>query len=311
MQLLQEPGVSPCKSESGILPVSVIVPVRNESTNLPRCLESLRGVGEIFVIDSQSTDETVEVARAYGAQVMQFHYHGGWPKKRQWALDHLSFAHDWILLLDADESLTPKLQDEIRRAIRSSQCDGYYISLQMHFLGRQLRHCGAAFEKLSLFRRGKGKFECRFEAQDASMGDMEVHEHIVVHGRTGKLRHPVIHHNTESLFRYVAKHNEYSNWEASLWVHGSTDSALPPSLWGNQAQRRRWLKKKLLTMPGSPLAFFLYRYFMRLGFLDGVPGLIYCCFQGIQWLHIKAKIHELRLRELHVPRTEKQWQPLS
>src|SRR5437588_3296199 len=157
------------------LPVSVIVPVRNEALNLPRCLESLAGVGEIYVIDSQSTDDTVAIAQSRGAKVVQFHYEGGWPKKRQWALDTLPLAFDWILLLDADEVVTPELAHEIEQAIHDRKLDGYYLKLQMQFLGRELRHCGASFYKLSLFRRGKGHFERRIEQQDTSMCDMEVH----------------------------------------------------------------------------------------------------------------------------------------
>src|ERR1700730_11526527 len=95
------------------LPVSVIVPVRNEGRNLRRCLESLCGAGDVYVIDSQSSDDSVEIAREFGAQVIQFHYHGGWPKKRQWALDMLPLRYEWVLLLDADESLTPALFFEI------------------------------------------------------------------------------------------------------------------------------------------------------------------------------------------------------
>src|SRR5437764_8495818 len=109
------------------LPVTVIIPVRNEEHNLCRCLESLRGAGEIFVIDSQSTDGTAEVARSFGAEVVQFQYSGGWPKKRQWALDTLPLRYEWVLLLDADEALTPELTAEIGRAIRNPGIDGYYI----------------------------------------------------------------------------------------------------------------------------------------------------------------------------------------
>ncbi|MGH9512184.1 MAG: glycosyltransferase family 2 protein [Terriglobales bacterium] len=276
------------------IPVSVIIPVRNEAHNLPRCLASLREFGEIYVVDSQSTDSTPEIASSYEATVVQFHYHGGWPKKRQWALDSLSFAHPWILLLDADEALTPELTDEIRRSIQNKDISGYHITLQMHFLGRTLKHCGAGFEKLSLFRQGKAHFECRLREQDTSMADMEVHEHIVVDGRTSKLKNPLLHHNVESLSRYIHKHDEYSNWDAKVWVDGEPCTELPPSLMGNQAQRRRWLRKKLFNVPGSPVMLFLYRYFFRLGFLDGVPGLIYCGFQSVQFFHIKAKIYELR-----------------
>jgi glycosyltransferase involved in cell wall biosynthesis len=278
------------------LPVSVIIPVRNEAGNLPRCLEALRDVGEVYVIDSQSTDETVEIARSYGAQVLQFHYQGGWPKKRQWALDTLSFAHNWILLLDADEVLTSELRDEIQQAIRQPDINGYYIGLRMYFLGRVLHFSGASFWKLSLFRRGKGRYECRLQGQDTSMADMEVHEHVMVQGRTAHLRNPLVHRNVESLSRYIQKHDEYSNWEARVLLNEAGPEQLEPSLFGTQAQRRRWLKKKLYAVPGSPALLFLYRYFLRLGFLDGIPGLIYCGFQAIQMFHSKSKIYEMRSR---------------
>jgi len=279
---------------AGKLPVSAIVAARNEEKNLPRCLEALRDVGEVYVIDSQSTDATPEIARSFGAKVVQFHYQGGWPKKRQWAMDTLPLECDWVLLMDADEALTPELAEEIRQAIQTPGCDGYYISLRMYFLGRVLRHGDATFWKLSLFRRGKGRYECRLREQDSSMADMEVHEHVVVDGPTRRLNNPLIHHNVESLSRYIQKHNEYSNWEARVWVESEPREQLPPSLFGTQAQRRRWLKQKFLRLPGAPLWLFLFKYVFRLGFLDGIPGLIYCGFQAVQVFHVKAKIFELQ-----------------
>jgi Glycosyl transferase family 2 len=276
------------------LPLSVIIPVRNEARNLPRCLQSLRGVGEVYVVDSSSSDETIDIARSHDAKIVQFHYRGGWPKKRQWALDTLPLSYDWILLLDADESLTPALAAEIQEAIRDPRFYGYYIALQMVFLGRQLRHGDASFYKLSLFRRGMGKFECRLQQQDKSMGDMEVHEHVVVDGPTARLTHRLLHHNVASLSQYIRKHDEYSNWESRVLTQGDPCKAVPPSLFASQAQRRRWLKGKFLGLPGSPVLLFLYRYLLRLGFLDGVPGLIYCAFQAIQLFHTKAKMYELR-----------------
>jgi glycosyltransferase involved in cell wall biosynthesis len=298
MQELKEARAIQVAAPPVSLPVSVIVPARNEAINLPRCLESLRGVGEIYVIDSQSSDGTAEIARSLGAEVVQFHYAGGWPKKRQWALDTLPLTYDWVFLIDADEALTPELAEEIRHAIQDQDIDGYYIALQMFFLGRLLRHSGAGFYKLSLFRRGKGRFECRLKDQDVTMADMEVHEHVIVPGKSARLKNPLLHHNVESISHYIQKHDEYSNWDARVWLEGEANSAdLPPSLCGSQAQRRRWLRKRLFTLPGSSLLLFIYRYFFRLGFLDGVPGLIYCGFQGIQFFQIKAKIYELRRRK--------------
>ena len=131
------------------------------------------------------------------------------------------------------------------------------------------------------------------------MADMEVHEHIVVEGNTARLKNPLIHHNVESLSRYIQKHDEYSNWEAKVWIEGESDGQLRPSLFNSQAQRRRWLKARFLRIPGSALWFFLFKYIFSLGFLDGIPGLIYCGFQAVQVFHVKSKIFELRQRRKH------------
>jgi glycosyltransferase involved in cell wall biosynthesis len=301
-----EAEVTPSPATRPVLPLSVIVPVRNEARNLPRCLESLAGVGEVYVIDSQSTDDTVEIAQSQGAKVVQFHYAGGWPKKRQWAMDTLPLVYDWILLLDADEVLTSELIEEIRRALQYPRVNGYSIRLQMYFLGRVLRHCDASFWKLSLFRKGRGRFECRLKDQDASMADIEIHEHVVVDGPTAELHHALVHHNVDSLSRYILKHNEYSNWEARVLLQpdGAANSEeVNADLFGTQAQRRRWLKRNLYRLPASPVLLFLYRYIVRLGFLDGVPGLIYCAFQAIQMFHSKAKIYELKRKLKREPKT--------
>jgi hypothetical protein len=204
-------------------------------------------------------------------------------------------------LLDADEILTPELVEEIRRAVQNPAVNGYSIRLQLYFLGRVLRHCDASFWKLSLFRKGRGRFECRLKDQDASMADMEIHEHVVVDGPIAELRNALVHHNVDSLSRYILKHNEYSNWEARVLLKAGGDSAddseeMSADLFGTQAQRRRWLKRNLYRLPGSPVLLFLYRYVFRLGFLDGVPGLIYCTFQAVQMFHSKAKIYELEYK---------------
>jgi glycosyltransferase involved in cell wall biosynthesis len=290
-----EAKVSNVSAASPVLPVTVIIPVRNEARNLSRCLESLQDAGEVLVVDSQSTDETCAIAESFGAKVVQFRYQGGWPKKRQWALDTLPIAQDWILLLDADEVVTTELSREIRQAIQNPQIVGYRICLQMYFLGKLLRHCDASFWKLSLFRKGHARFECRLKEQDASMADMEVHEHIIADGPTAELQNSLVHHNVESLSHYIQKHDEYSNWEARVLLRGEANSAeMRGSLIGTQAQRRRWLKRNLYRLPGSPVLLFLYRYIFRFGFLDGIPGLIYCTFQAVQMFHTKAKIYELR-----------------
>lgn len=287
----------PSQSERSRTPVSVLVPTRNEAENIRRCLEAIVGwADEILIVDSHSTDETVKIARGFGANVIQFDYTGGWPKKRQWALDTYDFRNDWILLLDSDEILLDPVKAEIEQAIKTETYDGYWLRFQIHFLGRQLRHGGFDLWKLFLFRAGKGRYERRLESQNARMSDIEVHEHVVVDGKVGRLISPVRHENFNSLYRYIEKHNEYSEWEARVYMEGE-DGDIKPSWRGTQAQRRRWLKQWAVRMPGFPLITFLYHYVFKLGFLDGRPGLIYCGLKGVQRFHSKAKLYELQVNE--------------
>ena len=277
------------------VPISVLIPTRNEAENLPRCLQPISGwADEIVIVDSQSTDGTIEIAEDYKAEVIQFHYSGGWPKKRQWALDNFKFRNEWILLLDADEILMDDIKSEIAQAIKTDKYDGYWLKFQLYFLGKQLKHGGFELWKLFLFRKGRGHYERRFEEQDEKMSDIEVHEHVIVDGTVGKLHSPIRHENWNSLYRYIEKHNEYSEWEAKVYQDGQ-DRDFKPSLFGNQAQRRRYLKQKFVKLPGFPLLTFFYHYIFRLGFLDGKPGFIYCTLKGIQRFHAKTKWYELKL----------------
>lgn len=289
-----------------IIPVSVIIPTRNEAANLPRCLVPLRGwADEIVVVDSGSTDKTLAIAEEAGAKVLQFDYRGGWPKKRQWALDTHDFANEWVLLLDADEILQNEIKTQIAEAVARDDKDGYWLKFQLHFLGRPLKHGGFDLWKLFLFRKGKGRYEKRIAGeQTESMSDIEIHEHVMVDGKVGHLSAPIRHENWNSLYRYIAKHNEYSDWEARVYFEGGGGGDVEPRLFGTQAERRRWLKKIFIRVPGFPLATFLYHYVLKMGFLDGRPGLIYCGLKGIQRFHAKAKWYEMKLdREANRPKT--------
>ena len=290
----RRPLVTPARNTSCV-PISVIVPVKNEGKNLARCLAPLQNwAEEIIVVDSHSVDETDDIARRFGSTVLQFEYRGGWPKKRQSVLDSYAFRTEWVLLLDADEILLEPVKGEIEAAIRADLYDGYWLRFEIRFLGRRLRFGDTALWKLALFRAGRGSYEKRLNDQDASMSDIEVHEHIVVLGKVGRLKNPVCHENVNDLHRYISKHNEYSNWEAKVHLKGA-GTEIKPSPWGTQAQRRRWLKGAFLRVPGSPLALFSYLYLFRLGILDGIPGLIYCGFKAVQVFHVKAKMYEARL----------------
>jgi glycosyltransferase involved in cell wall biosynthesis len=273
--------------------ISVLIATRNEEKNLPRCLEALKGwADEIVVIDSQSDDRTIEIANSFGAKVVQFYYKGGWPKKRQWALDQFPWRNDWILILDADEILLPEIRSEIRNVITNTNLDGYWVKLRIVFLGRMLRYGGAQLWKLCLFRKGKGRFEQRLQKQDSTMSDIEIHEHVILDGSAGSLQNVIRHENYNTLDRYILKHNEYSNWESNVYLYGGSE--LEPRLFGNQAQRRRWLKMKFMMVPGAVILRFLQTYILNLGFLDGLPGFYYSGFKAVQMFHVKAKIYELK-----------------
>lgn len=266
------------------------------------CLRSVAFCRRVVVVDSNSQDGTDRLARRGGAEVHSFNYRGGWPKKRQWALDHLDIRTPWTLLLDADERVSPRLRRELARIVEGDgPCDGYWLPLRLIFLGRPLRHGASGLRKLSFFRTGRARFECLLAAQDSRMGDMEVHEHLLLQGREGVCRGHLLHENAHDLHRYIAKHNEYSTWSAAL-VHrrlagrGPDGAARPALPWGVQAERRRFLTTlaERLPMRGLllPVARFLWFYFVRLGFLDGRAGFYYCGFKAVQAFHTMAKVAE-------------------
>ena len=200
------------------VPVSVIVPIRNEAHNLARCLASVGWADEIFVVDSESTDGSQRIAEEFGARVVQFEFNGTWPKKKNWALENLPFRNPWVFILDADEVLPAEAEAEFRTAIANAgERKGYWINRRFMFMGRWLRHAYYPNWNLRLFRHSLGRYEKLTEVATAS-GDNEVHEHVVVQGPTGRLRCEIDHYAFPSVEVFVEKHNRYSNWEARIAV---------------------------------------------------------------------------------------------
>src|SRR5262249_35499623 len=128
------------------LPISVLIPVKNEERNIAACLESVSWADEIWVVDSHSTDRTVEIAEQYTDLIIQFDYNGGQMKKKNWALENIPFKHEWVLIVDCDERVTPELEAEICRVLSRPGEDeapqGYYVNRRLIFLGRWIKHCG-------------------------------------------------------------------------------------------------------------------------------------------------------------------------
>ena len=271
------------------VPVSVIIPTKNEEHNLERCLRSVSWATEIFVVDSQSSDRTAQIAESLRAKVVQFKYRGGWPKKKNWALENLRFATEWVLLLDADEVLMAEGEQEIDAVVRSrSPAVGYWINRHFVFLGRRLKYSYYPNWNLRLFRHKAGRFERLVEGDDAS-GDVEIHEHVIVNGPTGRLRTELEHHAFPSTELFIEKHNRYSNWEARCQAGLSGIK-----LQNGQVNFRRRLKRLSRHLPLRPLLRFLYIYVWQRGFLDGKEGYyfaqLHACYE---WMSI-VKAYELK-----------------
>lgn len=281
-------------SAKQLVPVSVIIPIRNEAGNLPRCLASAGWADEIFVIDSQSTDGSQQIAARFGAQVVQFHFNGTWPKKKNWALENLPFKHEWIFILDADEVLPPETEAEFRAVVTDSNHSvaGYWINRRFMFMGKWLRHAYYPNWNLRLFKHRLGRYEKLTEV-DTQSGDNEVHEHVVVQGTTDFLRSEMDHYAFPSVGVFVEKHNRYSNWEARValdrYLHAS-EGRLQKSSVG----ARRMIKQVALRLPCRGLLRFLYVYVWQKGFLDGWEGYYFSRLHGFYEFLSVAKTYELK-----------------
>lgn len=276
-------------------PVSVLIPVKNEAANLSRCLGCVSWADEIIVVDSQSSDGSIEIAERQGAKVVQFHFNGVWPKKKNWALENIPFRNEWVFILDADEVLPPAAEQEFARAMtEGGQIAGYWINRRFRFMGRWLRHAYYPNWNLRLFRHPLGRYE-KLTDSDTNSGDNEVHEHVVVRGPTARLRCELDHYAFPSVEVFVEKHNRYSNWEARVAVdcllaRTSGDfSAMPVG-------RRRKLKLLSHRLPFRPLLRFLYIYLWQRGFLDGREGYYFARLHAIYEFLSVAKTYELKKR---------------
>jgi glycosyltransferase involved in cell wall biosynthesis len=277
--------------------IEVLIPTHNEEINLPHALGSVVDWADaVHVVDAESTDRTRAIAEAHGAAVV-VHPWPGYAQQKNWALEHVAFASDWILILDADEAVRPALRDEMLAIAAKPPDDvnetGFYVNRYFIFLGKRIRHCGYYPSwNLRFFKRGKARYEER-----------AVHEHMITDGPTGYLEGHLEHHDRRGLEAYVAKHNRYSTLEAREIVRqmGRDDAGtIDAKLFGDPLQRRRWIKRHVYPkLPAKWLFRFLFMYVLRLGFLDGLTGLRFCLFIASYELHISLKITELLNEQRH------------
>lgn len=277
------------------VPVSILIPIKNEAENLPRCLAAVAWAEQIVVVDSQSTDGSGAIAQSHGAEVMQFAFNGIWPKKKNWALENVAFRHAWVFILDADEVLPASARDEIAAIVAADGAGhaGYWINRRFMFMGDWLRHAYYPNWNLRLFRHAAGRYERLVEGATGS-GDNEVHEHIVVQGSTGRLRCEMDHFAFPSIHTFVEKHNRYSNWEAQLAAEAGLARA-GATLQDRAAGWRRFVKRAVRRLPFRPTLRFLYVYVAQRGFLDGRRGYYFARLHAMYELLAVAKTAELRL----------------
>ena len=277
------------------VPLTVLIPAKNEVRNIKDCLDSVAWADQVFILDSQSTDGTQAIVEAAGREVYQFYYDGGWPKKRNWGLRELPIQNDWVLLLDADERVTPELKEDICWAIKQKEYNGFYLKWKFIFLGRWMKHSWSHGWMLRLIRRGKGEYE-DLGMRGEGGWDAEVHENVVVEGNCGRLKGYLDHDSHENLSFWIKKQNEFSDWNAKRRL-AQLQEGMPPlqNLWsGDPSKVRRWLKAMFIRLPFKSTLMFIYLFWIKRGFLDGKSGYYFCKLRAMHELNINAKIFELR-----------------
>jgi glycosyltransferase involved in cell wall biosynthesis len=278
-------------------PVSVIILTYNEEANIRACLESVQGLTEeVFLVDSFSTDKTLEIAREYNQQTFQNPWIN-YARQRQWALEHLPFSHDWIFFLDADERLTQPLINEIAQVvgneIQNPHSGGYYVPRKFMFLNRQIRWggCQGGMKELRLCNR-----------HHLTMGEWAGHEVYISNKEVASLKEPMIHEDKKPLSAWIDRHNRYSSSQAAHLWNLQNEQAQQMQTLTFSSDRKLYLKEKFrekffnkLPLGMRPTLSFFIHYFFYLGFLDGVSGFIYHFLHDFWFrLLVDAKMLELK-----------------
>lgn len=275
-------------------PLSVFVMTYNEELNLERCLESVcERAGEVIIVDSFSSDHTLEIARRYTDRIYQHPYEAH-PQQWQWTLSQVPFRYEWIFAVDADFQVTPALWDEIAQALARGDpaVNGYFVRHRQIFRGRFLRH-GTMYPRywLRLFRRTKVHLDPR---------DL-VDVHFYVEPPVGRLEQDVVEDNRKEreIAFWIEKQLRFAHRQAVEELHGEdTEHALPARarLLGTPDERTLWLKAVWRRLPRyvRPWLLFAYRYVLRLGFLDGKEGFLYHFTQALVYRTlVDARMEEL------------------
>ncbi len=273
--------------------LSVIILTHNESRHIRRCLESLRPVTDkFFIVDSSSTDDTVAIAERLGAVVVQNPW-VSYAFQFNFGIENNPFKTTWLMRMDADEYLTPELAAEINAKLPSAEpgTAGLYVKRRVFFMDKWIKNGGYyPIWLLRLWRREQGRCE-----------ELWMDEHIKVEGGiTQNLVHDIVDHNLNNLTWWTQKHNNYAIREVidllNIKYNFEEKATVTPAFFGTQEQRTRYLKIKYAGLPlfTRPFLYFFYRYFLKLGFLDGTKGLIWHVLQGFWYRFlVDAKVYEV------------------
>lgn len=277
-----------------VLKTVAVILTFNEERHLERCIASVRdSVSDIVVIDSFSTDRTLEIASTFGARVLQNAW-VNYADQFNWALTQLPSGTEWVLRIDADEVMTQELAEEVitRLPVLSADTDGVFVRRQIVFQGRRVRFGGTGTLKtLRLFRYGRGQCERRW-----------MDEHIKVQGKTMAFRGALIDINLKPLTWWVDKHNGYASREAIDLLNLEFNFMQRDSIAGLHGQGvvgfKRWLKEKIyfhLPLGTRAFLYFIYRFVFRLGFLDGSSGVLFHVLQGFWYRYlVDQKVAEVK-----------------
>jgi len=268
--------------------VSVIILTFNEEKNISFAVESVRGWAKsVFVFDSFSVDKTVELARELGCHVVQ-HQFENYGSQRNAALALLPIETEWVFFLDADEWITAALKQEIAlRIAQHPRANGFFVKWRLIWMGKWIRRGYYPSWLVRLFRKDSARCETR-----------GVNEHLIVDGELGFLQGEFIHEDHNDLGRWIDKHNRYATREAEELARGPSEGAIAASVFGTQAERKRWIRERIwnrLPPIGRPFLYFGWRYFLRGGFLEGREALAFHLMQGL-WFPMLIDLKYLEMR---------------
>lgn len=269
----------------------IAVLTKDEEANIGRCLSSVVPLGcDVVVVDSGSTDRTVDIAREMGARV-EYHEFLSIARQRNWVLSELAKGYDWVLFLDADERLSAALQSEVAELPPPARTGiaGYYLMRHFYFMGRHLRHGGLS---------GNRVLRLLDPTRSSVVEQTRTLEYAAVKGRVGSLKSPLIHENAKPLSDWIRKHDWYSTREAEDEFAGMGTTG--PDVTENKLYSLINARVVRRIPPlARPFLYFVYNYFLRLGFLDGKPGFIYHFMHDLWYpLLTAAKLEELKQRDV-------------